>query len=66
MKTAVATLASLLATPALADPGHLATERGHSHWLVLGALALALLIGAAALWRERRAKASRRAAGKKA
>lgn len=61
MKTAIATLAALAASPALADPGHLAEARGHSHWVVLGALALALVIGAAALWRGRRARQARRA-----
>lgn len=61
MKAAIATFAALLATPALADPGHLAEARGHSHWVVLGALALALVIGAAALWRERRARRARKA-----
>lgn len=61
MKTAIATLAILAATPALADPGHLAEARGHSHWYVLGALALALVIGGAALWRERRARKARKA-----
>ncbi|HUF87563.1 MAG TPA: DUF6732 family protein [Thermohalobaculum sp.] len=61
MKAAVATLAVLLATPALAHPGHVAEAGGHSHWYVPGALGLALMIAGAALWRGRRAKRSARA-----
>ncbi len=56
MKTVIATLATLLATPALADPGHFAASHGHSHWLAAGALALAAVIGAVALWKGRKAK----------
>ncbi len=56
MKTALATIAILLATPALADPGHFAASHGHSHWLAAGALALAAAIGAVALWKIRKAK----------
>ncbi len=58
MKAAIATVAALLATPALADPGHFATSHGHSHWLAAGALALAAVIGAVALWKSRKAKAA--------
>lgn len=61
MKAAIATLAIPLATPALAHPGHVADQGGHSHWYVLGALGLALLIAGAALWRGRRAKRAARA-----
>lgn len=60
MKAAIATLAALAATPALAHPGHYAEAGGHSHWLAAGALALAFVIAGAALWR-RRARARRRA-----
>ena len=55
MKAAVATLAVLLATPALAHPGHVADQGGHSHWYVLGALSRALTIAGVVLWREHRA-----------
>ena len=62
MKTITA-IAILIATPALADPGHFAASHGHSHWVAAGALALAALIGAVALWRGRKArKASERKA----
>ena len=71
MKTAIATLATLLATPALADPGHFAASHGHSHWLAAGALALAAVIGTTvvgmALWKGRKAgKATRKVAERKA
>jgi hypothetical protein len=65
MKAAIAMLAALLASPALAHPGHYAESAGHSHWLAAGALALAFIIVGAALWRGRRAKA-RRAPGTQA
>jgi hypothetical protein len=55
MKT-IAAVAILIATPALADPGHFAASHGHSHWAAAGALALAALIGAVALWRGRKAR----------
>ena len=60
MKAAISTLAILIATPALADPGHFAVEHGHDHWLAAGALALAAVIGGAALWKIRKAKAATR------
>ncbi len=67
MKAAISTLVILLATPALADPGHFAVEHGHSHWLAAGALALAAMIGGVALWKTRKAKAAaRKAAERKA
>ena len=53
MKATIVTAAALLATPALADPGHFAQSHGHSHWLAAGALALAAILGAVALWRSR-------------
>ncbi len=56
MKAAIATLAALAATPALAHPGHYAEAGGHSHWLAAGAF----VIAGAALWR-RRARAAGRA-----
>ena len=57
----------LIAAPALADPGHFAEERGHTHWLAFGALALALAIGGVALGKflQHRATVSK-AAGRKA
>ena len=64
MKSAITTPiifgVTLLATPALADPGHFAVEHGHSHWLAAGALALAAMIGGVALWKTRKAKAAAR------
>ena len=67
MKTAIATLVILIAAPAFADPGHFAEERGHTHWLAFGALALALAIGGIALRKffQHRATA-RKAAERKA
>jgi len=66
MKTALATLAILIATPALADPGHFATERGHSHWLALAAVVLAIVIGVAAVWRGNKRRAAPRKAERRA
>ncbi len=54
MKATISTLVTLLATPALADPGHFAASHGHNHWLAAGALALAAVIGAVALWKARK------------
>jgi hypothetical protein len=56
MKTIIATAAILIATPVLANPGHYAESHGHSHWVAAGALALAAVIGAVALWETRAAK----------
>ena len=56
MKAKLATLTALIATPAMAHPGHFAESHGHSHWLALGTLALAAVIGTVALWRGRTAK----------
>jgi len=67
MKITGATIATLLATPALADPGHFAASHGHSHWLAAGALALATIVGVVALWKGRKAgKATRKASERKA
>ena len=67
MKITGATVAALLASPALADPGHFAASHGHSHWLAAGALALAAVIGAVALRKGRKAnKATGKAAERKA
>ncbi len=66
MKTAIAIFAVLAATPAFADPGHFAAERGHSHWLALAALAVALVVGMAALRGERRVRAARKDAERRA
>jgi hypothetical protein len=67
MKATITTLVILIAAPALADPGHFAEERGHTHWLAFGALALALAIGGIALRKffQHRATA-RKAAERKA
>ena len=53
MKTIIATATTLIATPVLADPGHFAVSHGHSHWVAAGALALAAMIGAVAIWKTR-------------
>jgi hypothetical protein len=49
-----------LSTPALAHPGHLAGQEGHSHWVALAAtgaaLALAVIGIARGLSRRRRLK----------
>ena len=60
MKFAITATAALIATPALADPGHFAQSHGHSHWLAAGALALAAVIAGAALWRSRAKKAEQK------
>ena len=61
MKSAATIVAILIATPALADPGHFAAEHGHSHWLAAGTLALAAIIGGVALWRARGMRRSKKA-----
>ena len=66
MKTIIATAAILIATPALADPGHFAASHGHSHWIAAAALALAAVIGAVAFWTGRKAKPAKRIAERKA
>ncbi len=63
MKAVIASITVLIATPALADPGHFAASHGHNHWFAAAALALAAAIGAVALWRGRAAKT---ASGRKA
>lgn len=63
-KTITAIAAALIASPALADPGHFAESHGHAHWLAAGALALAAMIAAAALWRTRRDKPAKKVARK--
>ncbi|HUS53138.1 MAG TPA: DUF6732 family protein [Thermohalobaculum sp.] len=60
MRLATTTLAILIATPALADPGHFAASHGHNHWLAAAALVLAAVIGAVAFRTGRRAKAAKR------
>ncbi len=57
---------TLLATPALADPGHFAASHGHDHWLGAGALALAAVIGAVALWRSRKDRTAKKVSERKA
>ena len=55
MRSALAVLAVLTASPALAHPGHLTETAGHTHWLALGTLAVAAGLGVAALgWRVAR------------
>ena len=56
MQAAIASAIILLASPALADPGHFAASHGHSHWLAAGALALAAVIGAVMLIKGRKAR----------
>lgn len=50
-RPALATLAALIFTtlslPALAHPGHVATEAGHSHWVAAALVAIALAVVAA-------------------
>ncbi len=60
MRAAIAVFATLAASPALAHPGHFAESAGHTHWLALGALGLAFAIAGVALWRERRARRTRK------
>jgi uncharacterized membrane protein YfcA len=59
MKIATTALAILIATPALADPGHFTASHGHSHWIAAAALALAAVIGAVAFWTSRKATAAK-------
>jgi uncharacterized membrane protein YfcA len=66
MKIAATALAILIATPALADPGHFAVSHGHSHWLAAAALGLAAVIGAVAIWTNRKAKVAKRTAERRA
>ncbi|QQA43194.1 DUF6732 family protein [Pelagovum pacificum] len=47
-------LMTLLAQPALAHPGHIAEVAGHGHWIALGAIGLAAVVGA--LGARKRAK----------
>ena len=60
MKKLAAVLAAL-PVPALAHPGHYAEAAGHSHWLALGALALAGAITGVALIRAARKRAASKA-----
>lgn len=39
-------------TPALAHTGHVAEAAGHSHWLAIAAVAVAVAVGWAALARD--------------
>ena len=56
-------LAALIAlsTPALAHPGHLAEQAGHSHWIALAATAAAFFVVAVGI---ARGLSRRRLAGK--
>ncbi len=50
------------AGPAMAHTGHVAGESGHSHWLAIGAAAVAVVIAAtriALVWRRNRARPDR-------
>ena len=40
MKAAITATAILIASPALADPGHVAAAHGHSHWFAAAGWAL--------------------------
>jgi hypothetical protein len=51
MRFAAPLLLVLLASPALAHPGHLAESGGHSHFLALMAIAAAIVIAGAGLLR---------------
>ncbi|NIP77036.1 MAG: hypothetical protein GTN45_04310 [Xanthomonadales bacterium] len=59
MKALTAIAIILTATPALADPGHFADERGHTHWLALGSLSLAAVICGVVIWRWYKRRAAR-------
>jgi hypothetical protein len=42
----------LAAAPALAHPDHVAEQAGHTHWIAIAAIALAVVIVAAGVWRK--------------
>ncbi len=44
--TRFSTVFVVFASPAWADPGHLAGVAGHDHWIALGAIGLAAALGA--------------------
>ena len=54
----------LAASPALAHPGHIAESAGHSHWLGLLALVLALLVAGRLALHLAAERARRRAAAR--
>lgn len=63
MKHLSAALTALLvATPALAHGGHVEAVAGHSHWLALIALGMAVIVGVAAFALRRRSSPSTRKA----
>ena len=41
----ITAIAALAATPALADPGHIAHAGGHSHWELVAGLAVIAIAG---------------------
>lgn len=47
-----------LAGPAQAHPGHIAEVAGHGHWIALGALGLAIGIGAVIALGKRKGEAA--------
>ena len=52
---AASALTFAASAPALAHPGHVAEQAGHSHWLAYGAAGLAVAIGLGAVafaWRR--------------
>ena len=53
---------ALIATPALAHPGHIAEQAGHAHWVAIGATLTAAAIIVMALVRAVAARRRRRTA----
>lgn len=45
MRVTLTLVFSLLGTSGFAHPGHIADVAGHGHWIGLGAIGLAILIG---------------------
>jgi len=58
MKASLIVIVALLATPALAHPGHLAGAAGHEHWVAGAAIGAAIAIG---LWQGLKGRKARKA-----